>query len=228
MKNPKAQISKANTDAKPRNLREQAYQEIKDAIYTGKLHPGDQLAEETLSHALSISRTPIHAALQQLVYNRLAESDSTGHVYVSRLTDEDVHDMTVMRLALEPLAIEEAPLPINADVLDRLRLILEEQEQTAAAEPLDLIRFSELDSQFHIELSHICSNHLLQDTLAGIHHTMARYNILSGTLGYHIQAALEEHQQIIHFLERGQKDFAVVAIKNHIKSVGARIFEEEE
>ena len=55
-------------------LKDQAYQAIKQAIYSNTLVPGTPLTEEQLSSTLSISRTPIRSALQQLVY--AAESSS--------------------------------------------------------------------------------------------------------------------------------------------------------
>lgn len=209
-------------------LKQQAYEEIRSAIYSDRYQPGHPLGEEALSRELGISRTPIHAALQQLIYDRLAERDETGHVYVSRLTEEDVHDMTVMRLALEPLAISESSSPADAHIIRQLEEIVKAQKEIYGKEPLDQVRFSELDGQFHVTLSHLCSNRLLQETLENIHHIMVRYNILSGTLSSNAKAAIEEHEQIILYLKKEQKDFAGLAVRNHILSVSERIFSEED
>ena len=61
-------------------LKEQAYEQIRQAINTNALKPGTFLTEEQLSSMLSISRTPIRSALQQLVYEKLLSQDATGHM----------------------------------------------------------------------------------------------------------------------------------------------------
>ena len=59
-------------------LKDQAYEQIRQAINTNTLKPGTALTEEQLSSMLSISRTPIRSALQQLVYEKLLSQDGTG------------------------------------------------------------------------------------------------------------------------------------------------------
>ena len=95
-------------------LKDQAYEQIRQAINTNTLKPGTALTEEQLSSMLSISRTPIRSALQQLVYEKLLSQDATGHIYVSTITEKSVQDTSKVRTVLECMAIDSAVFPLSA------------------------------------------------------------------------------------------------------------------
>lgn len=209
-------------------LKEQAYQSIKHAIYTDALKPGCPLTEEQLSSSLSISRTPIRSALQQLVFEKLATTDATGHIYVSKITEKDVADTTMLRSVLEPLVIEHAQFPVGEEILKKLHENYEKQTALSADIPDDNLRYAELDHEFHCALAQLSDNELLVETITKLNSVMVRINILSGTLKYHKQNALKEHASIISYLENGQREFAKLALQEHIKHVKLRMFSEDD
>ena len=204
-------------------LTEQAYTSIKEAILLNQLKPGTALAEEQLSSLLSISRTPIRTALQQLVYEKLAVADATGHIFVSTITEKDVDDVTVMRTHLEPLCIELAEFPLSPEKLARLQEIQRQQETLLVEHPEDNYSYAALDTEFHIAIAHLCDNILLRETVENLGPVMVRINILSGTLPPHKEMAMKEHAEIIRYLADGQKEFAVLAMREHVKKVASRI-----
>lgn len=208
-------------------LKEQAYQAIRQAIFSNTLKPGTPLTEELLSNMLSISRTPIRSALQQLVYEKLACSDSTGHIYVSTITEKDVEDVTTLRAVLEPMAFDHAVLPLPDEYLSRLHDSYRKQTELFHNEPENNLRYAEIDSEFHCLLSEISDNGLLTETIATLNTVMIRINILSGTLHSHMQNALNEHADIISYLEKGQIPFARLALEEHIKHVELRMFSQD-
>lgn len=187
------------------------------------MEPGSPLTEEQLSSLLNISRTPIRSALQQLVFEKLATADSTGHIYVSKISEKDVADITIMRQTLEPLAIDLATFPISPDIIERLTQITEQQSCLAMQDTIHNIQYAELDCEFHSLLSSVSGNELLMETVKKINGLMIRILILSGTLGTNKNKASEEHRQIIRFLSEGQKEFAKVALSEHIRNVGNRM-----
>lgn len=207
-------------------LKEQAYISIKQAIYSNQLKPGSPLTEEQLSSSLSISRTPIRSALQQLVFEKLATADSTGHIYVSKITEKDVQDITVLRLNLEPLAMDLTTFPISEELIAQLKDLIRQQNDLFTEGSVNNIRFAELDCDFHSCLAKISDNALLIETVHKINAMMIRILVLSGTLDSYKKKAVEEHELIIQYLEQGQKEFAKVALQEHIKNVGSRMLPE--
>ena len=110
-------------------LKDQAYEQIRQAINTNTLKPGTALTEEQLSSMLSISRTPIRSALQQLVYEKLLSQDATGHIYVSTITEKSVQDTSKVRTVLECMAIDSASFPLSETKLQELERIDREQHE---------------------------------------------------------------------------------------------------
>lgn len=208
---------------KTQTLKEQAYNAIKQAIFLNNFEPGTPLVEEQLSTKLSISRTPIRSALQQLVYENLAVADSTGHIYVSHVTEKDVDDVTIVRTNIEPLSISLIKMPIKKEAIEQLYHIHKEQTLLVENDPDNNIRYAELDIKFHNFIAQLSDNSILTESIERIGNLMIRINILSGTLNPHKKNALAEHKAIIHYLEMNQKEFAIVAMREHVKNVGSRI-----
>ncbi|MFT3984616.1 MAG: GntR family transcriptional regulator [Lachnospiraceae bacterium] len=206
-------------------LKEQAYQSIKQAIFSNSFSPGTPLVEEQLSTKLSISRTPIRSALQQLVYENLAVSDATGHIYVTHITEKEVDDVTTMRSNMEPLGISLIEMPVSGERISELYRIHNEQTLLVEREPDNHIRYAELDTYFHNSIARLSNNFILIETIERIGNLMIRVNILSGTLSPHKKKALSEHAAIIEYLEKGQKEFAIVAMREHVRNVGTRILD---
>lgn len=204
-------------------LTEQAYAAIKEAIYLNHLKPGTPLTEEQLSTMLSISRTPVRSALQQLVFEKLAVSDQTGHIFVSTITRKDVEDITVLRANLDPLSIQLAHFPLSSASIHSLKRIQEQQETLVHANSEDNYQYACLDSMFHTGVASLCDNTLLVETIRNMGPVMIRINVLSGKLSSFRNAALQEHADILRFLENGQQEFAAVAMRQHVQNVGERI-----
>ena len=204
-------------------LKEQAYQAIREQILKNHLPSSTPLTEEQLSAALNISRTPIRAALQKLTYEKLTIQDATGHIFVSTITRKDVENLTVLRARIEPLAIELASFPIDAEKIELLKKDCSVQSALVEEHPEDDYRYAILDTQFHTDIAALCDNSILADTFNYLAPTVIRVHILTGTLNPYKETAIEEHLELIHYLERGKKDFAMLALKEHVMQVGNRI-----
>ena len=191
---------------------DRAYELIKSRIYAGDYAPGTPLVELQLGEDLHLSRTPIRNALQKLVYERLAVRDSTGHTFVAKLTAKDVSQLHEILKEQETLALV-SPGKGHAGSPDR---------QNA------LIRYAELDHAFHSTTATLQNNHFLTEMISTVNQTMIRYNILSGTLGHHTNAALSEHALILTYLEKKDYELASIAMRRHVNYVSERIFDESE
>lgn len=209
-------------------LKEQAYEQIRQAINTNALKPGTFLTEEQLSNMLSISRTPIRSALQQLVYEKLLSQDATGHIYVSKITEKSVTDTSKVRIALECMAIDCANFPLPAEKIAHIDEIYHAQVDLVKNHPEDNLGFAELDKLFHCAIAECCDNSSLIEFIQSINNVMVRLNVLSGTLSNNRLDALEEHAQIIRYLKSSQKEFAKLALGEHLKEVEKRMLQRTE
>lgn len=210
---------------KNETLEQTAYREIKNEIFTLEFAPGSMLTEKQLSEKLEISRTPIRAALTRLLYEKIVSEDATGHIYVAKTTVKEVQDITAVRLALEPLALDGPGL--TDDIIKSISSIYKAQKEVDLDAPEGLITFSKLDCDFHCVLAEISDNEVLKTDIKSLNSAMVRCNVLSGTLQFNVPEAIKEHHEILSYLKAGRRVFAKLALTDHINYVNRRMFKDE-
>ncbi len=210
---------------KRETLSEAAYQAIKRDITQGKLRPGDVLGEERLCEELAVSRTPIRAALQRLVYEGLAQTDDNKSVRVLQVTQEDIVQITQVRRELETLAVRLLKDKLTPEGIRRLRHLCDEEKRLAAVETADYLALIDRDYDLHVALAELTGNQFLLDTMKRMKTKSSQFLVLSGTMKKYGITGVGEHEEIIGFLESGQYDYAEVAIRNHINAICDRILE---
>ena len=80
--------------------------ELRAAIMSGSLEPGDQLGEADLAEHFSVSRGPLREAMQRLVSEGVLTAIANRGVFVAELTLDDVRDVYRTRSVIERGAVE--------------------------------------------------------------------------------------------------------------------------
>lgn len=206
-------------------LSEKSYQIIKEAIIKNELKPGDILAEEKLSAQLSISRTPSRTALQQLVFDGLAEININKNVVVTNVTETDIANISIVRCNLEILGVQLLSKNISNEDIEQLRRLITLQKNSLGSEDeqSNYLEFINSDYEFHIFLAEITHNPFLIEMIKKVNLISNRFLALSGTMNKYSELAIEEHLAIIKYLEKEQYEYAVIAIRDHIMNVQNRI-----
>lgn len=205
------------------NLSDRAYAIIKENITCGKLRPGDILGEARLSEEIAISRTPIRTALQRLVYEGLAETDTNKSVRVSNVTDWDISQITPVRLALETVTVQLLRDTATPEGIARLRALCDREKELIAEDPIDQLALVELDYELHTTMAELTGNQFLIDIMKRIRTSAMRFLILSGTMDKYGVTGTQEHDEIVTYLEKGQFDHAELSVRNHVLKIGNRI-----
>lgn len=197
---------------------------IRSAIIANQLTPGEVLTEESLAEMLGISRTPIRAALQRLLFEEIVRQQGKN-IVVSDVTEQDVRDVNAVRVQLEPLSArligERGGL--NEKQLERLRQCNE--KQCAAAAAGDGAAFLDHDYAFHVMLAQLSGNGFLVDLVEKSNLVVKRFHTLVGTLEKHVAAAGNEHREILDALAAQDYARAEEAIRAHLQNVDDRFFQ---
>jgi DNA-binding GntR family transcriptional regulator len=120
---------------------------LREAITRGQLAQGQHLGEASLATQFAVSRGPLREAMQRLVAEGLLRSERHRGIFVIELTEADVHDIYMVRKAVERTAIEEICRGHNA--LARARLGRPVKAMVAAARRHDAAAVTDADQQFH-------------------------------------------------------------------------------
>ena len=131
-------------------LHEQIYRELRRALMSGAVRPGQPLSYRSLAEVLGTSPMPVRDAVRRLITERALEALPNRTIIVPDLSRERVDEIYKIRLALEVLATEQAASRMTRAILKELRA-LEDQIETALR-TADIARFTELNWRFHFRI----------------------------------------------------------------------------
>lgn len=210
---------------KSKTLSDQAYEIIKEAIVSNQFKPGEILAEGRLARELSISRTPIKAALIRLVYEKIATINENKNIVVANITLKQVKDITEVRRTIEELAITLLEGKMTPKRIQILEKISSEYEAAIRAENIE--EMLRRDYEFHTVLAEFTENVFLAETVKTANQTIKRYLTLSGTFILYSEAACKEHQLVLEAIKAQDFNEAKAAMRCHIQKVSERMLKRE-
>src|SRR5262249_8562631 len=159
------------------SLRDQAYEAIKDRIITCQFKPGECINEASVSALLGLGRTPVHQALDRLMFEEMVEVIPRKGVIVKPVILQDVLQMIDVRLINETqcarLAAERADdshIAEMASVLGRARQAISEH---------DIHDLMKLDREFHLLLAYASKNLELAEVVRKLNERSLRFWFIS-------------------------------------------------
>lgn len=188
---------------------------IVEAILAQKLMPGTRLGEQALSMLFDCSRTLVREALMQLAARGIVQVSSRRGWYVVQPSKAEAREAFEARKVIETGLIRSAGAMDKA-TLKRLKQHIQ-QEKTALKQD-DVGRRSFLLGDFHVCLAECLGNQLLADTLRDF---TARTTLIAMLYqsGHDAVRSCQEHIEIVHALERGDKERAEQLMAEHIGQV---------
>lgn len=121
-------------------LRQQVLASLKEALFNGRLAPGQQLTEEGVAEFLGVSRTPAREALAILFQEGILERRSKVGFTVTIPTKDKIEQIFQVRHLLEPYAARLAAGNANAKDIRRLReLVSALRDNLDAPDPVDYL-----------------------------------------------------------------------------------------
>ena len=132
-------------------FREEIRNAIREAIFSGKLNPGDRIIETYWAKELGVSQGPVREAIRDLEAMGLVETVPFKGSRIRTLTEKDVRDNYSVRICLESKSIRDAIIQLDdqrmAELVEHLRTILLEMDDCANRG--DLRQFTDCDTLFH-------------------------------------------------------------------------------
>ncbi|WP_440467750.1 GntR family transcriptional regulator [Pseudomonas sp. YH-1] len=138
------------------NLQEQLYQNLRQALLSGRFQPGERLKIRDLADEWGTSPMPVRAALQRLVAEGALEGEPQRSLRVPVMTRERYLQILQVRQSLEGLAVEDAARHLKPADMAVLRDCTERMETALNAR--DVHGYLEANSLFHLTLYRACGN----------------------------------------------------------------------
>lgn len=196
----------------------QIFAQLKAAILTMTLAPGQALSELEIGARLGVSRTPVREALAQLRAIELVTTRPSRGTYVTMLNEAKIREAQYLREALE-LATVRTLCADGLPAASRTALLQNLAAQKQAIAETARTAFHGLDDTFHFLLAKATGFPRAAAVLAQEKTQLDRLRVLSLQDTAHFAGLYDEHHQIFDAIDRQDKNAALAAAVPHLRSV---------
>ena len=196
-------------------LKTQAFNQIREAIKTGKLKPGDRLIETELAKQMGISRFPVREAISGLEREGLVVTRPFKGSYVSEFDEKDLEELYCLRMALEELAIGLLMKKITDREVKELKSVFREMEKAVNKKKRDLI--SE-DLRFHRTICELSGNRRLLEMWLSLSDQIRSFITMEQRSYKSVDHLPETHRIILEAIVNGNSRLAQKRIRENIEN----------
>ena len=144
----------------------QVANQIREAIKSGKLKPGDRLIETVLAREMNIGRNAVREAIRYIEKEGLIVTTPFKGAQVVEMSKNDLKDIYDVRNALETLALNTLAVKIDNEKTKVLDAVVKEMK--AVSKKGNLQAIIDVDLKFHRTLCELSENKVLLEAWSAI------------------------------------------------------------
>ncbi len=199
------------------NLKQFAYETIKEKIINCEYKPNDILSETIIMEAVDASRTPIREALNMLAQEGLVQILPKKGIIVLPITLKEISMTFEARMLIEPYILDKYYDYIDKDKLKLIKITSEQISKNGVHNNESARIFAKSDDDLHQTIANACRNKYLLHNLLQIYNQNMRIRILSEqSIWDRHQDAAKEHIDIIDHILSNDIPSAVKSLKQHL------------
>lgn len=202
---------------KGETLSERAFAALKDAIFTGRLNPGDAIREIQFARMMDVSQATVREALAQLERVGLVVRQANRRTCVTSFTREEVKQRLEVRILLEEHAVAAACERMSDEDLRELRQLNQDLQKAIRAK--DYYRNVLADMRFHRFTWDRCGNMVLSHTLEQLTTPLFAFLSVVHKRGNVDLRESWPHEAIVQALEARSPAQAREAIRRHVEGI---------
>ena len=201
-------------------LKDQVYQELKQAIVDLRLEPGQPLREATLSAQLGVSKTPVREALVRLQEEGLVAIEPYRGATVSAYAHDDLVEIYELREILEGACARYAATAMTAGDQAELQRIVKASQTGLRSRKADRDAvLAQLFDDFDEFLLRQMANRRIRGLLENLRCHVVRIGRLTVSIPGRLEQSVTQHGEIAEAIRRHDPDGAEAAMRRHVRSV---------
>jgi DNA-binding GntR family transcriptional regulator len=213
-------INNRSTVTDKHAMDQQVYDALFDAMLSGRLKPGERLAEVQLCEQFKVSRTVVRQALRRLAELRVVNIVANKGATVASPSPQEALEVFEARRAIEGAVVRRLAKQIGQSDVTRLRQRLRAEHD--ALHSNDHPKWAQLAGGFHIALAEIAGSaellRLMTELLTRCTLIVALYEAPGNALCEH-----EEHDKLVDLLALHDGESAVQLMDLHIQALQQRL-----
>ncbi|TDC75172.1 GntR family transcriptional regulator [Streptomyces hainanensis] len=202
---------------KRERLREMVADALRAAVISGEMKPGAVYSAPTLGTMFGISATPVREAMLDLVREGMVEALPNKGYRVRVVPDEELDEVTHVRLLLEPPTIRDVVPVIPRADFPRLRELAQAIVDAVNAE--DLVAYINADRVFHLALLAYAGNSQLSTIVSELRSRTRLLGLTPLLESGRLEESAVEHHRLLDLIEAGDAAGAQALMERHIGHV---------
>ena len=205
------------------NISDRVADELREAIQSGALEPGERLVERKLAERLGVSHIPVREALAKLAEEGIVERTPRRGARVAALSDDELTEISSLRIVLEQFVVARAQERWTPQAEKKLHSIVD--SMVSAATKGDVEQMFALDRRFHETLWTLADHQVLLGVASQLRSRINGFlRAANGALeNDELIAHAASHTEIIEALASGSPEQARDAMARHIEIAAERI-----
>ena len=198
------------------------HERLRAAIVSGEI-PGGETSQAALARELGVSRTPLREAIRMLQIEGLVITEPNRRLRISELSAVDAEELTVMRVALEGVAIRITVPMLGSSGIAELEGLYAQMEYLARTG--DRQGYRPAHQAFHARLVSGAAGRLMTSISVLFEHNQ-RYHEVFGSSNPEVWTErLLEHRLIADAAAAGDVDLSIRRLLEHYGRAAAFVFE---
>lgn len=213
-------------------MAEQVTEKLMEWIMDGKLVMGQKLKTEEIAQELGVSRMPVREALRRMEKMGLVESVPYVGSNVINLTHEDVHQIYLMRAALEPITAYYACQNASEEEIKEVIEIHSYFSKMIDQGGIDAKGIFIMNQTFHMAIYRASGLDKICNTIENLWSNLAFYKLIYGRIYVGnpetSKGMIAEHQRYVDYLISKQADSFRDELKSNLEKTGQLVAEKVE
>ena len=194
-----------------------SYENLRGAIVEGRLAPNERLVEEELAARIGTSRANVRGVLARLEAEGLVSREHNRGARVRVIGIDEAIEILEVRATIEALVARRAAARAGSDDRDRLRAIVVQMEERAAAS--DPLGYSQLNAELHAVILAVAAHATSAKMLSMLQSQAVRYQFRTILQPGRPAQSLAEHRAIVECICAGDQAGAEAAMLRHLDGV---------
>ena len=181
-------------------LQDSVYQELFQAIVSGRIEPGERIVLESMAKELGVSIMPVREAVRRLEAGNLV-STHNRRITVNQLSPKNIKDILKVRILLEGYAAAEAARIRDEKMIPLLEELLEVMNRTEDTE-----EYLKANRSFHNTIYRECDNPALMEMIDSMWERYSPYLhlLLDNLIDWKQPAFARNHEEMFRAVRDGK------------------------
>lgn len=212
--------SEAVATTRSSEVRGAIYDRILQAVLEHRLPPGTKLVEDRLAELFETSRAQVRDVLARLAHEGVVATVPNRGAFIASPTPDETRDIFEARRLIEPGLVRRLVGLRDANLLDGLRRLVEQEQQARSRE--DRPAIVRLSGEFHMQLAVCAGNRTLARTMRGLA-SLTCLAIFLYDAPHASSCREDEHERLLTAIARGRAERAAEFMLEHLNHIEASL-----